>query len=150
MHKKIVSFTLAVALGLSILSMSAFAGKVDESKLQGKNNEVVYTDKGIEYRYTPDAADPTPYADNAAQASSIVVTASDVWLETQTGGQPSGYYDTYRAYGYVTASQYHYAKAVLKFSFGDNVGDKHYGYGKVDAWTSWTDLAYGKAYIYYG
>lgn len=154
---------LALSLALTILPMNAFAAKADDSALatatykvdesilaNGNYNEVIYTDDGIIYSYSPEAADPTPHLDGGIQPRGLVVTASDVWRERRDGSEPVGYYDEYRAAGYVTADAYHYARAELHFSFSVGVGDQNYGYGKVSSHTNWTTWAYGTAKIFYG
>lgn len=122
--------------------------EVDKEIIKAGNyDEVIISDGTVTYLHNPEAADPTPHADNIGiNRSSIVVTASDVWRETSTQSGKT----VYRSNGYVTAAQYHYSRAELHFNFGKLAGQQVYGYGQVDSQTSYTYFTGGEAQIFYG
>lgn len=132
----------AVAYGADSKTMA------DIELLKEKNyNKVIIQDNTIIYKYEPGVADPIPhFENNGLRASSIVVTASDVWNETRLTDKQT----EYRAYGYVTAAQYHYSRAEQHAgSWGVQVGVTNYGYNQVDSWTEFTTIP-GVAKIFYG
>ena len=156
MERKVVGMVLTFA-SLFVLTTSAFADleytyEFDDNLLSNSNyNEVIIrSENDISYIYNPDATDPELYFNGSNMGrASIVVTASDVWRESVYDSEyPS--MKKYRAVGYVTAAQYHYAQAELRFNFGELTGEKIYGYGKVNAKTDYSYFEGGTARIYYG
>ena len=154
--KKLLSVFLAILTLVCLMSINVSAASVAECKTladievlkEGNYNSVIYQGDKIIYRNEPGVADPVPHFEgNGSRASSIVVTASDVWRETRyVNSSPE-----YRAYGYVTAAQYHYARAEQHAgSWGVMEGVTNYGYNRVNSWTDYTSIDGCVAKIFYG
>lgn len=153
--KRLLSVSFAILTLVCLMSINASATSDADGKTladievlrKGNYNSVIFQNDKIIYQNEPGVADPVPHFEsNGLRTSSIVVTASDVWRETRyVNSNPE-----YRAYGYVTAAQYHYARAEQHAgSWGVMEGVTNYGYNQVD---SWTDYTYTEcvAKIFYG
>lgn len=154
--KKLLSVSLAILTLVCLMSINASAASSADGRTladievlrEGNYNSVIFQGDKIIYRNEPGIVDPVPHFEgNGSRASSIVVTASDVWRETRyVDSEPE-----FRAYGYVTAAQYHYARAEQHAgSWGVMEGVTNYGYNRVDSWTDYTYIDGCVAKIFYG
>jgi hypothetical protein len=81
----------------------------------------------------PGASDPVAIPDTSSLQRAVVVTASDVTLYRVWGAHD---YE-YMAEGYVTAAQYHYARAEIWHGGAYTIrGSEYWGPGQVTATTS--------------
>lgn len=137
MLKKVIALVLAIAT-FTALGIPATAMELTVNTLDPMYN-VVYIDENghISYDYDPAIPETGAVCDILHARSSIVVTASDVWRVVNNSDH--GY--EYWAEGYVTAAQYHYARAEMWYN------------GKVyaEGFTEWgTGKVNSKSHICYG
>ena len=148
MLKRTVAIMLMVSIVLSLTSLS-FA----QSELSKEVTTILRY--GKVFTLVPNAADPVAVQDNVltkngGRAANIVVTASDVGLYKVWGAHDW----EYCADGYVTAAQYHYARAEI-WNNGSLLlaANPSWGTGRVNSCTPPT-MAYGltsmSARIFYG
>lgn len=147
--KKFTSLILALTM-IASFSIGAFAYDLDEEILDDEYN-IIFIDKDgeISYGYEESAANPIAIPDpTSSRASGIVVTASDVWKVVGEVGDD--YVETW-AYGYVTSSSYHYARAELWL--GNSIcvsGFQEYGTGQVYSRSFYCWESGTTAQIFYG
>lgn len=148
--KKLKNLVLALSLAgmLSIGSTSAFAKEIDKNLLDSNYNIInIDKDGNVTYSYEAGATYDNPTPDNEIAKSRINVTASDVWKINNDVGHGPEYY----AYGYVTADEYHYARAEMWYQGEKYVGgDNYWGTGQVYAISYWCFGPNAIPRIFYG
>jgi len=125
-HKKVLFIlSMFIIISLAVTSISY----ADESFAKNSNLKIkeIYGKIFVE---VPNAADPIAIPDGITRG--IVVTASDVALYKVWGAHDW----EYCADGYVTAAQYHYARAEIWYGSSYVIKDSEcYGYNKVTSTT---------------
>ncbi len=135
--KRILALIFAIA-SISAFGVTAFAEELTVDELPPEFNVVIIDEEGnISFDYDSSIPDIGAIFEGSTTRASIVVTASDVWKVTNLSDH--GY--EYWAEGYVTAEQYHYARAEMWYNGSIYAeGFEHYGYGKVE---STSQICYG-------
>lgn len=148
MLKKGIALILTIVM-IAALCISAYAIELTADTLDPMYNVVIIDESGnISYDYDPTIPESGAILDNPYAKGSIIVTASDVWRVVNWSDHEC--YE-YWAEGYVTADQYHYARAEMWYD--DELyaeGFVMYGYGKVESRSTvcWSPNAIPK--IFYG
>lgn len=137
MVKKVIAPVLAIST-IAALGISTSAMELTVNALDPRYNVVSIDENGhISYDYDPAVPETAAICDSLHARASIVVTASDAWRVVNRSDH--GY--EYWAEGYVTAAQYHYARAEMWYDgkvYAE--GFTEWGIGKVNS----------KSHIYYG
>lgn len=109
MMKKLFAFILALvtitALGVSVSAVTLTVETLDPAY----NVVIINEDGSIAYDYDSTIPECEPVLEDQQSRATINVTASDVWKVQDING---GVYE-YWAEGYVTAAEYHYARAEM-------------------------------------
>lgn len=148
MFKKGIALVLAIVM-IAALCISASAMELTVDTLDPMYNVVIIDESGnISYDYDPTIPESGAILDNPYAKGSIIVTASDVWRVVNWSDHEC--YE-YWAEGYVTAAQYHYARAEMWYNnevYAE--GFTNYGYDKVDSTSEVCWGSYATPKIFYG